>query len=43
MHVFFVRDSWIERKGTEVKKAGNIGGGLKISVKNSFESPILFF
>jgi hypothetical protein len=39
---FLVREGWIERKGAKMNKAGNIGGGLKIFVKDSFESPIFF-
>jgi hypothetical protein len=32
----------VKKKGIDVKKASNIGSGLKILVKNSFESPIFF-
>jgi hypothetical protein len=42
LHFFLVREGWIERKGAKMKKAGNIRGGLKIFVKDSFGSPIFF-
>lgn len=37
-----VKEDRIKRKMTKVKKTSNIGDKLRISVKNSVESPIFF-